>query len=277
MKLKKLRYSHMVSFVQCREKYYHEVIEGLEVKPEYRPDAMKLGTVWDLIIRYQHDAHDYGKEVAELRLSEEQVAKITALKRAYRDLEIFANNDGFLGCQYEVSIPCGDTQIIGHVDRAYDDHIVETKCSGSPDFYTHKENIAYQLGTYFMGSPEWEYGVMEIVRVPGLRTGSGKFSDESMEAYENRMYGDILSRPSYYFLGWDKKSRTYGIKFFRTEFDLDEIMATYNFVIKDIERCMKDGGWYKNNLACHVPAICPYLPIKKTGVVSEEIYQKREV
>lgn len=43
-----------------------------------------------------------------------------------------------------------------------------------PDFYQQKENVACQLGTYLLGNEAWEYGIVEIVRVPALRTGQGR-------------------------------------------------------------------------------------------------------
>lgn len=43
-----------------------------------------------------------------------------------------------------------------------------------PDFYQQKENVACQLGTYFLAHEAWEHAVVEIVRVPALRTGQGR-------------------------------------------------------------------------------------------------------
>ena len=109
-----------------------------------------------------------------------------------------------------------------------------------------------------------------------LKDGQGKYADESAEEYEERCYGDILSRPAHYFLVWDRKSRTYGVRFWRSEFDLDEIFSTYVHVLREIQETVKRGSWYPNNLACHVPAACPFLPIKRSGVVSEEVFEKRQ-
>jgi len=75
---------------------------------------------------------------------------------------------------------------------------VETKASQNPSFYAQKENILYQVGTYFMGNENWDYAVMEVVRVP--RAGR---SEEDPEKLEQRIYSDIVSRPAYYFIGWD--------------------------------------------------------------------------
>jgi hypothetical protein len=197
--------------------------------------------------------------------------------RAHRDLEVLIDKDNLLGCQHKIYTPIGTTNILGYVDRAYDNHIIETKFSARPDFYQQKENVAYQLGTYFIANEAWEYATVEITRVPDLRTGKGKFSDESPEQFEERIYSDIVSRPAHYFPGWDRKTRTFGVKFWRTEFDLEEIFRTYVHVLREIQEAAKTGAWWRNNLACHVPTPCPFLPIKRTGVVSEEIYERRKV
>jgi hypothetical protein len=215
-------------------------------------------------------------EIQNLQLSPEHRANFSALARAYVALEIERKKEGLLGCDYKIHVPLLNGQTIGYVDRAYDNFIKETKLSTRPDFYTQRENVAYQLGTYFLGNEAWDYADVEVTRVPALRTGQGKYSDEDPEEYEERIYGDILSRPAHYFLGWDRKTRTYGVRFWRSEFDLDEIHATYVHVLREIRETLEHGSWYPNNLACHVPAPCPFLPIKRSGVVSEEIFEKRQ-
>jgi hypothetical protein len=259
-------------------RYFHGVIEGLSVKPEHLPEAMKLGKAWGLFLQGQYDPEfDYRKDMLPFHLTDLQWAKLSALMRAFKDLEISIKKDGFLACEYKVHATVLQEQIIGFVDRAYEDHIVEVKLSTRPDFYQQRENISYQAGTYFLANDGWEWCDVEVVRTPMLRTGQGKFSNESALDYEERMYGDIISRPAYYFPGWNRESRTFGTRFWRSEFNLDEIHSTYVHVLEEIRDTLKRGAWYPNNLACHVPAACPYLPIKRSGVVSEEIYQRRKV
>jgi hypothetical protein len=275
-KLSATSYSRLYDFIHCKLRYYHGVVEGLRVKPEHLPEAVKLGRAWEAFVRHLHDEkYDYRPEIGMLQLSPKQTAKISALTRAYRDLEIQSPPDGLLGCQYRIHTPVGQNQIVGYVDRAYVDHITEVKLSVRPDFYRQKENIAYQLGTYLMANEAWESATVEITRVPTLRTGKGRYDNESPEEFEERCYGDILSRPAHYFMGWDRKVRTYGVRFWRSEFDLDEIFSTYVHVLREIQETVTRGTWYANNFACHVPAACPFLPIKRSGVVSEEIYERR--
>jgi hypothetical protein len=211
------------------------------------------------------------------QLNDMQQAKISGLIRAFQDLEIQTETDGLLGCRYKIHVPVGQNQIIGYVDQAYEDHFVENKFSARPDFHAQKENVADKLGTFFMGNTNWKYAVIKIVRSPQLRTGWGKYSEESAQEYEERIYGDVISRPAHYFIGWDRKARTYGVRFWRSEFDLDEIFSTYVYVLEELQDTLRRGSWYPNNLACHVPSACAFLPIKRTGVISEEIYQRKEV
>jgi hypothetical protein len=276
-KLPAISYSRLSDFIHCKLRYYHGVVEGLSVRPQHLPEPLKLGKAWNALLRYELDSSDYGKEILPLDLTPYQLAKVNALWRAFTDLEIHINKDSFLGCEFKIHASVLQEQIIGFVDRAYEDHIIEVKLSGRPDFYTQRENVAYQLGTYFLANEHWEYCDMQITRAPTLRTGSGKFSDEDPYQFEERIYGDIISRPAHYFLGWDRKTRTFGTRFWRSEFNLDEIHSAYIHVLREIRDTVKHGSWYPNNLACHVPAACPYLPIKRSGVVSEEIYTKRRI
>jgi len=272
-RLPSISYSRATDFIHCKRRYLHGVIGGLRMKPEHLLEAMKLGKVWDALTRSKYDTDfDPTKEIVPLQLSPEQAAKINALARAFADLKIALKKDGLLGCQYKVITQILNTNLVGFVDRAYEDHIVESKLSARPEFYIHKENVAYQLGTYFLCNEAWEYGIVEITRVPSLKLKDG----EDPQAYEQRIYGDIISRPAHYFLGWERKTRTYGTRFWRSEFDLEEIHSTFCYVIHEIRQTVERGTWYPNNLACHVPAPCPYLPIKRSGIVSEEIFEKRQ-
>jgi hypothetical protein len=247
------------------------VIQALQVKPQHLSEAMKFGRAWDAFIRSRFEEYDYLPVIQELQMTPEQMARISALMRAYVELEIKNDSgDGFLGCQFEISVPLGvKNNITGLIDRAYEDYIVESKTSSNPDFYFQKENIQYQLSTYFLANEGWDHAVLEVVRIP--RTTSK--SEDDYEKLEARIYGDILSRPSHYFVGWNRQEKTFGKKFWRSELDLDEMVRTYRFVYEDLKRTVINNLWYPNRLACHVPVPCPYLPIERTGVVSDEIYQ----
>jgi hypothetical protein len=129
-----------------------------------------------------------------------------------------------------------------------------------------------QAGTYLYTNPAYEYVVMEVTRTPAQRLGK----NEEMDDYQSRVYSDIIRRPSYYFIGWNNKTRTFGKKFYRSEFDLKELPMTYHKIVKALRYCIDNELWVNNELGCHSPVTCDYYDIKKTGVISEEIYEIRE-
>jgi len=272
IKLPAISYSHLTKFIACKQRYKHAVIDGLKVKPEHLSEPLKLGTSWDIFIRSLYNkVYELSTKLQPLQLNSTQMAKISALARAYKDLEIQVKTDSLLGCQFKIHTSVGQEQIIGYVDRAYEDHIIKTKFSYRPEFYKQRENLTYQLGSYFMGNEAWQYADMEITRVPYLKLKS----NESPETYEERIYGDILSRPGHYFIGWDRKTRTYGVRFWRSEFNLDEIFRTYVYLLQELKDTLKRESWYPNYLACHIPTPCQYLSIKRSGVVSDEIFIRK--
>lgn len=107
-----------------------------------------------------------------------------------------------------------------------------------------------------------------------MKTGYGKYFGEDSESYLNRIYQDIISRPSHYFLGFNRDNRTFGKKFWRSEFPLEEIKHDYHMITKDIKRATAENAFYQNFMACYGPSQCNYLPICETSVVSELIYEQ---
>ena len=282
-----LSHSSRESFTRCRQAFYLSRIKRIGIRSSMLPLPVKLGAIWDKYIesrylgvkfmdKFWSMIDEYGIE------SDMDVAKIYALIQAHRTLEIepqYETADGgmFRGCQHKFEIP-GEFPIIGYIDRVYSDHIVETKLTARPDFYFQIHNITSQIGTYFLSNPEYKYAVIESTRVPGLRTGAGKYSDESPDAYRDRIIGEIISKPSYYFLGFNRDTRTFGKKFWRNEINLEELTQDYFYVNQEIARAMEDGdnAFYKNRKACYVPGPCFYLPVCDTGCVSEGIFEVRE-
>lgn len=262
-------------FCQCRWKYYQHYIKGIELRDEYQSLPIKCGSIWDAFMDHEIKKPGVYFDVSEYKdkyqLYPSDIAKLQALMKAYRDLGIQLPPDGTT--QYQVFYNSGDTIINGYTDIAYEDSISEVKLSASPDFHAKLENIHLQVGTYLMTNPEWEYADMLVTRLPGTRTGKGKYSNESFEEFRLRVYGDIISRPSYYFLGYNKKGKTYGKRFYRGEFNFEHLERLYNIVLKDMRFCIDNDLFYTNMLSCHVPAQCGYMPIKKSGVISEKLYK----
>jgi hypothetical protein len=277
--LPKMSHSSRIDFVHCRRKYYLRKIQGLRVKKSMLPEPVKMGIIWDEFLQYRYGGRNFKSRfwelVDEYDLSDESVAKKYSLIRAFINIGIKIDLDGFIGCQYEFNFIDGDVVVTGFIDRAYDNCFIESKLSARPDFYHIIHNITSQLSTYFLSNDQYEHCVVEAVRVPALRTRYGKYSEEDYESYMHRIYQDIISRPSHYFLGFNRDEKTYGKRFWRNEFPLEQIHADYRQITKDIRRAIDDNAFYQNFMACHVPAPCAYLPICETGVMSELIYEQK--
>jgi hypothetical protein len=119
---------------------------------------------------------------------------------------------------------------------------------------------------------------MEVVRVPDLRL-TGKFKEESPEEHEERTFQDIISRPSFYFLGYDREKKCYGKKYYRNEFDLEGIKNRFRIISVMMHDCAAFDGWYKNDRVCN--AILPGIPCDMKGVcryntMSESIYEVKQ-
>jgi hypothetical protein len=201
-------------------------------------------------------------------------SKIFALIKAYHKLNIQVEPKGIAQLQFHYIKPTH--HIKGYIDCLYPDHFLEDKLSGRPDFYAKKWNLSHQLSTYFLSNPKLDYAIVRVARVPSLRTGKGKNADETPDGYTQRIYSDIIKRPSHYFLGLNRIKRTYGHRYYRNEFNLEEMEKEYIQVSKDIQRAAKEDAFYKNRNACHVPADCEYLPICDTGGVSDELYEYKD-
>jgi hypothetical protein len=269
------------TFSQCNYKYLLSYIYGFRPHDHTLPDAIKAGTVWDAFkdAFYTNSDFDITPYIKRYQIKPQLQAKVEALTECYISLEVDAKQN-FISApetQKHIAWDCGDICVTGYLDAAFDDHIADDKCSSSPDFHIKLENIHMQMGTYLYYNENWKYVDMKVVRLPGLKTGKGVNSDESFESYRNRLIGDILKRPSYYFIGFNAKTRTYGKRFYRGEFDFDFIEQTYINVQKVMVHMIEDNSWYRNELACHVPTPCWFLPYKKSGVLSEELYQRMDV
>lgn len=280
-----LSHSSREVFIRCRRAFFLQRIKHIKIRDKMLPLPVKLGMIWD---KYMESTYlgikfmeEFWRLVDTYDLDDMETAKMYGLISAHRKIGMqpqLETSDGgiFQGCQHKFEITdIGDFPVIGFIDRVHTNHITEIKLSARPDFYFQVHNISSQIGTYFLSNPKYEYAIIEAVRVPGLRTGAGKYSDESPEAYRDRISSDIISRPSYYFLGYDRGSKTFGKKFYRNEFDMEELVQDYKYVNQEIMRAVEDGddAFYKNRKACYVPGQCFYLPICDTGCVSESIFE----
>jgi len=274
-----LSQSSAKTFAQCHYKYYLTKVLGYKPHDHMLPLPIKLGAIWDKFIESRVDKSDkrpvfkLKSFIDKYRLWDSDVSRIVALMKAFYelDLNIFGSNPI---PQQPIAVELGNLVITGFTDISYDFYLQEFKLSARPDYLTKLENIHTQCGTYLMGNPQFEYVDMMITRVPQLKTGKGATSDESNEAFTNRIYSDIMKRPGHYFIGYKKRDRTFGKRFWRSEFDFDEIQMFYQAIAAEMQLCIQTDSWYKNELSCHVPSPCWFLAHKKSGVMSDKIFKR---
>ena len=268
----------------------------LGVKEIRERDGVIFKTPWDVINHYEIDPRT--------------VAKVRALFKAYKELEIVVEPGYELQAEvnlsYDITLPpssfipsinigaeainlwdarnqqAGDNRswtfplkVSGFYDRKYPTYFTEDKLSGKPEYLLDPFYIDSQCSTYFLADPKLDYCLMEVVQFPQQKDLKKK--EESPEELFKRVYDDVLSHPSKYFIGWDNKKRMYGVKFFRGEFNLQAAIERYQQVTIEIQAARFSNGFYKNfrvcgnmfNHPCEMRTIC------KNGNIPVEMFKIR--
>lgn len=290
-----LSYSSVQSYLTCHYLYYLQAIRGIQTRDSVKSSPLKMGVLWDAVIQKHYGGIDKGAGnpydipgiIAKYEIDDKDVAKIRGLYRAYRMLEIQVEPDYELQAKIDFVLPFDKTWgngspveifITGFYDRKYSNYFVENKLSGRPDIYLDPWFIQSQVGTYFLVDPSLEFCIMEVVRTPSLKS-MGKYKEESSEEYGERVYQDVLSRPSHYFLGYDRETHKYGRRFYRTEFNLEELKDRYIHIFREYWEARLFNGWYKSNGICLniLPGVsCDMMPLCRHNNASESIYQIRQ-
>ena len=306
-----LSHSSIGDFLTCHRLYYLKKILGIEMRPAFFGNPLKAGKLWDILKQKHLGGNvDIKATIEEYEIPPMIVAKVRALYHAYKELEIEVDPGGELQAKVDMEfdvvlspssfIPSVNinedkvnlwadrieqksdertwmfpVKVAGFYDRKYETYFTEDKLSGRPEFYLNPFYIQSQMGTYFLADPNLEYVIMEVVQFPQQR--ENKKREESPDEMYNRVYGDILSRPSKYFIGYDKQKKRYGRKFFRGEFDLDEIKRRYQQVVLEILSCRYNDNFYKNFQTCGnvYGRPCEFQKICKNGNVSENMFKIR--
>jgi len=254
-------------FVHCRQAFFLRYILGINPREDQIGDALMAGRLWDEFIGAFHGS---GKSPAwPDGVSDLLRIKLHALTKAHTEFIKPDEGVGFKAQEW-IKLEVNGVQVAGAVDRAYDDHFVETKLSMKPDFYLKPHNMTSQLGTYFLANPKWEYVIMEVTRMPNMYMRK----DEDRNDYYRRLYGDIVSRPSYYFPGLNRKKGTFGMRLDRSDINIDRVEKEYKMIIEEMRGCLKSSGYYHQYASCHHPYECSFLPICTTDQVSETLFTK---
>lgn len=272
--LPNLSHSAREMWVNCRRKYYLYKVKGVQSKRDKISSPLKFGTIWDKFIENQYGkSHPLTQLAIDLDMTELEIARFNAITHVYKKLKLADRDTNTFDLQKRIWIPGNGVNIIGYVDRAYEDHFVEVKMSARPQFYAEPFNIAFQVGTYFLSNPNWKYVVMEVTRTPTMTW------DREMDLgkYEELLAKEIYKKAPMYFPGLKRKDCTYGKKFFRAEFPLDMIAATYERVSQEIKECADKGEeWFYQTFNCSSPYPCDYLPICRDGVISNTLFEMRQ-
>jgi hypothetical protein len=273
--LPNLSHTARESWVRCKQKYYLEKVRGLKAKVDKISTPLKFGTMWDKFQENNYGrSHDLSRLANILDLSELEVARFNAICSSFKKLQLARRTDELYDLQTKIVIPGRNCNIVGYLDRSYEDHFVEIKMSAKPQYYQDPFNIAFQVGTYFLANPRWQYVIMEVTRTPTL---TWERDHETIEEYEVRLHKDIIKRAPMYFPGINRKQCTYGKKFYRSEFPLDEIKKTYEYVESEILGASRDcsGVLFYKSFQCTTPFPCDFLPICRDGVISKTLFTTR--
>jgi hypothetical protein len=292
-----LSHSSIQNFLTCKHLFYLKEILGIRTKDRMASDPIKAGALWDYCQRYLHgEKVDLEEIVTRYEIQPRLVAKVRALHLAYKELGIKSQEGYTMQGRFKHHLNLYDNKLIeeseldgydknkaargvltvkGFYDRKYEDYFVENKLTGRPENYFDIWFLQSQVGTYFLVDESLKKCIMEVTRIPDLRS-TGKFADETDEEYCDRCLMDILHRPTFYFIGYDKETGTYGKTFYRNEFQLTDIRDRYKHIAMDIHHTQFEEGFYKNDRVCNniLPGIkCDMLDICKYGKFDETRYE----
>lgn len=279
----KISNSSLGSYMTCNKLYYFHKVLGLNTYEFEKSNPLKMGTLIDKIVecKYSEDGGKPNDKLADeiknypvkAQMDSKAVSKVNAIKDALYEYITF-DTDNFIGNQCEfnyhiLDIDCHDAIITGKYDALYTDHFAELKFTSRPDSYLNPFNIKAQIGTYFLADEKLKYVDMMVIQVPAQVYGK----KDTEDGYYKRIYDDVISNPSKYFMGFNRADRTFGKRYYRDEFDLDEILKRYRIVIAEIRHKYESDSWYCNEKSCNMyGSSCEYKSICESGAISEAKY-----
>jgi hypothetical protein len=282
----RLSHSGANVWMKCRRAWMLDYVEGIQRRPAFLGNPLKLGSVWDRVMQHAFSIGEWDMDVGlsiidELydyyQLDEKDRAKLRALVRALAILEFKPEH-----CRVDVWTEHFDEQMELHISGKLDakpirpdaKYFYEFKLTTRPDWYEDLKNLESQIASYFLFDPSIEFVVMVNTRVPDLKQRGVK-TDEDPAGYEERVYDDILRRPGHYFYHWDNQKKRWGSPFYAREFDMADLKKRYKFIALEIKEAIQRDALYANPAACLNPGPCNFIDICKTGGVSETIYTKK--
>lgn len=276
-----LSISQLKSFTSCPLKWYYHYVEGIQLKPEYKSQSLLMGSWWDLFVKSQYQDFNE-KEAIEFAQTEEYLkpdnkAKVYALANMankYINFKAIGNFD----TQVKIELPIDNStrydKVLGYLDGYNPEQkiISEVKLSKQPVNYTKIETIELQVVAYFKGTDAKEC-LMMPTKVPALKYNELK---ESLEDYQKRCEADIIANMSDYFLGYDYKTDTYGVRFYRQDFDMSRAETQIANVIKCVDFMMENKCFYANTEGCNEFGGCDYFDWCRLGVFCENRFERMD-
>ena len=267
--------SQLTTFCHCRYSWYLHYISygGIRLKDEHLPLPIRLGSIWDEFQNHWYTGKSFKAKfdplIDKYDIPDDVRAKLHALISAWYKMSWDIPQTG----QSQVKFTTGPLRGVLDILYADDNYFLENKLTGRPEQYKSKFTIHNQASSYFLSDPSLKYVIVRPTRTPLLKLGK----KETLETFQARVKSDILSRPSHYFLGFDRTKNTFGIKFHRGEFDLEGFKQDVKHVLLDINNCRDDHNkCYQDKLSCFVPAQCEYLSICETGGVNWHMFDAPE-
>ena len=262
-----ISYSAMRNFLRCEKLYYYTNILGLEriEKSDALETERYIGTILS-----QKKIDITGKE------NSIWLQKARAIINSMGMLKITEHIvDQDFESQKEFTIQRdGVPQIHGFIDfhHVSNKFFLKLKTTLKPETYQDKFLIEDRVGTYFLSNPDYQFCIMLIIRTPELIYNENK---ETLQEYHDRCCDDIVRRPRHYFIGYNHESNKFGIKFYRQEMNLDELIKRYKWTIREVQQCVKENYWPMRKGSCFFPLKCDFYESCSIGI-SEDRYKKKD-
>ena len=261
-----ISYSAMRNFLRCEKFYHYTNILGLE-RIE-KSDALKIEKYVDSSLSR--------KEVDVTDKEDVWLQKARAIAEGMYTLGITKHiiSQDFEPQKEFIIQRDGLPQIHGFIDfhHVSNKFFLELEITSKPDMYQDRFLIEDLVGTHFLSNPDYQFCVILIIRIPELIYNENK---ETPQEYYNRCYDDITRRPRHYFIGYSHESNKFGIKFYRQEMNLDELIKRYKWTVREIQQCAKENYWPMRKGSCFFPLKCDFYEACSIGI-SEDRYKKKE-
>jgi len=261
-----IRRSYLNDFERCPRLFWYVNEQGIEVKPEVSAVVQRCGSYLHSLVAQT------GEQIYFSDTEERERRQVEIIYSCMLELELIPQ------AQHEVYFTRQITENIaveGTLDMVDGNWFGEMKYTAKPEYYLHTFSAQAQLEFYFFISESVAFSLemssILPVRQPALRYQEGK---EDVDKFLERLKDDVLKRPSFYFPYYDpEKFPKWGLKFYRHEFDMEDVHKRLRWWFKEIQKCRKYNYWPQRKQNCLAPFECSYLPLCESGAFNEAIYR----